>query len=138
MYTRYRLECGIRSSAVLGFVGLPTLGFHLESFYKQGDYAEAAGVLYLFFLMIASLKFWSHRWILLALFIAALWVLPFDFSVHGTSVQRFLTQDIWPTPLREAPSLFDGAMWQATFEWSSWLVQHQALNGIWNTLLLTM
>jgi phosphonate transport system permease protein len=88
--------------------------------------------------MIASLKFWSHRWILLALFIAALWVLPFDFSVHGTSVQRFLTQDIWPTPLREAPSLFDGAMWQATFEWSSWLVQHQALNGIWNTLLLTM
>ena len=29
-YSLYRLECGLRSSAVLGFVGLPTLGFHLE------------------------------------------------------------------------------------------------------------
>ncbi|MFX6040821.1 ABC transporter permease, partial [Acinetobacter baumannii] len=32
-YTRYRLECAIRSSAVLGFVGLPTLGFQLDSFF---------------------------------------------------------------------------------------------------------
>ena len=29
-YSMYRLECGLRSSAVLGFIGLPTLGFHLE------------------------------------------------------------------------------------------------------------
>ena len=27
-YTSYRFECGLRSSAVLGFVGLPTLGFY--------------------------------------------------------------------------------------------------------------
>jgi phosphonate transport system permease protein len=138
MYTRYRLECGIRSSAVLGFVGLPTLGFHLETFYKQGDYAEAAGVLYLFFFIIATLKFWSHRWTLLALFMVAVWMLPFDLHVHGASVHRFLTQDIWPLPLREASSLFDASVWHATFEWSQWLVQHQALEGIWNTLLLTM
>ena len=32
VYALYRLECGLRSSAVLGFVGLPTLGFHLESY----------------------------------------------------------------------------------------------------------
>ena len=138
MYTRYRLECGIRSSAILGFVGLPTLGFHLESFYKQGDYAEAAGVLYLFFLMIASLKFWSHRWLLFGLFIAALIILPFDFSVHGDSVQRFLTHDIWPAPMRGAESWLDASLWQTLFEWSLWLVQYQALEGIVNTLLLTM
>jgi phosphonate transport system permease protein len=28
-YTSYRFECGLRSSAVLGFIGLPTLGFYL-------------------------------------------------------------------------------------------------------------
>src|SRR5262245_59482150 len=28
-YTLYRLECGLRSTLVLGFVGLPTLGFPL-------------------------------------------------------------------------------------------------------------
>ena len=35
-YTLYRLECGMRSTLVLGFVGLPTMGFHLDSFFKQG------------------------------------------------------------------------------------------------------
>src|SRR5262245_29590215 len=41
-YTFYRLECGLRSTLVLGFVGLPTVGFHLEGYFKQGKYAEAA------------------------------------------------------------------------------------------------
>ena len=42
-YTAYRLECGLRSSAILGFVGLPTLGFFLESAFSQGHYSEARG-----------------------------------------------------------------------------------------------
>lgn len=138
MYARYRLECGIRSSAILGFVGLPTLGFHLESFYKQGDYSEAAGVLYLFFLIIATLKCWSHRWLLAAMFIAALRWLPFDFNIHGDSLQRFLFQDIWPAPLRNADSLMDLNVWAETFTWANWLLQAQAWEGIINTLLLTM
>ena len=28
-------SCGLRSSAVLGFIGLPTLGFHLETAFKE-------------------------------------------------------------------------------------------------------
>ena len=35
-YTLYRLECGLRSTLVLGFIGLPTIGFHLESYFRQG------------------------------------------------------------------------------------------------------
>ncbi len=34
-YALYRLECGLRSTLVLGFIGLPTIGFHLESYFKQ-------------------------------------------------------------------------------------------------------
>jgi len=55
-YTRYRLECGLRSSAILGFIGLPTLGFHLETAYKQGLYAQGAALLLLFFALIASIR----------------------------------------------------------------------------------
>src|SRR5262249_50976312 len=44
-YTSYRVECGLRSSAVLGFIGLPTLGFHLEAFFRAGSYSEAAALL---------------------------------------------------------------------------------------------
>lgn len=138
MYTRYRLECGIRSSAILGFVGLPTLGFHLESFFKQGDYAEAAGVLYVFFLMIATLKFWSHRRSLLVLLIFSFFALPFDLNLHTDSIQRFLTQDILPSPLRYAESWWNLEVWQSTFEWSAWLFSSQIQEGVWNTLLLTM
>lgn len=138
MYTRYRLECGIRSSAILGFVGLPTLGFHLESFFKQGDYAEAAGVLYVFFLMIATLKFWSHRRSLLALLVFSFFVLPFDLTVNLDNIQRFLLQDILPSPLRYAETWWNVDVWQRTLEWSSWLLSHQIQEGVWNTLLLTM
>jgi phosphonate transport system permease protein len=137
-YTRYRLECGIRSSAILGFVGLPTLGFHLESYFKQGDYAEAAGVLYVFFLMIATLKFWSHRRSLLALLIVSFFALPFDVTLHTDNIQRFLTQDIIPSPLRYAETWWNIEVWQRTLEWSAWLFSHQIQEGVWNTLLLTM
>tara|TARA_R110002072_G_scaffold283828_1_gene447494 strand:+ start:32400 stop:33884 length:1485 start_codon:yes stop_codon:yes gene_type:complete len=138
MYTRYRLECGIRSSAILGFVGLPTLGFHLESFFKQGDYAEAAGVLYVFFLIIATIKFWSHRRSLLVLLVLSFFALPFDLTLHTENILRFLTQDIIPSPLRYAESWWNLEVWKSTLEWSAWLFSHQIKEGTWNTLLLTM
>ena len=51
-YVRYRFECALRSSAILGFIGLPTLGFFLESAFKQGNYSEAAGIFWLFLVFI--------------------------------------------------------------------------------------
>jgi phosphonate transport system permease protein len=40
-YSLYRLECGLRSSLVLGFIGLPTIGFHLDSYFKQATRRRA-------------------------------------------------------------------------------------------------
>jgi len=53
-YTLYRLECGLRSSLVLGFIGLPTMGFALESAFRQGRYAEAGALLLVFYALIGS------------------------------------------------------------------------------------
>jgi phosphonate transport system permease protein len=39
-YTLYRFECAMRSTLVLGFIGLPTMGFYLESAFRQADEAE--------------------------------------------------------------------------------------------------
>lgn len=138
IYTRYRLECGIRSSSVLGFVGLPTLGFHLETFFKQGDYSQAAGVLYLFFLIIASLRLWTHRRGLLVLLFASVVWLPFELTARPDVVVRFLTHDVLPQPLRESVGFFSSSAWSDTFYWCLKLLQTQAGIGIWNTLLLTM
>ena len=55
-YSMYRLECGMRSSAVLGFVGLPTLGYHLDSAFRIGNYSEVSALLILFYIVIATIR----------------------------------------------------------------------------------
>nr|WP_106479086.1 ABC transporter permease [Phytohalomonas tamaricis] len=98
-YTRYRFECALRASVLLGFVGLPTLGFHLESAFRQGRYHEAGALLWAFYLLIALLPFWAHRrlvplWLLGTLFLLGPWP-----TVDGELLWRFLSVDIWPQPL---------------------------------------
>ncbi|MEM9081377.1 MAG: ABC transporter permease subunit, partial [Verrucomicrobiota bacterium] len=39
-YGLYRLECAVRSSAVLGFVGIPTLGYEISTAFEDGHYRE--------------------------------------------------------------------------------------------------
>lgn len=138
-YTFYRLECGLRSSAVLGFVGLPTLGFHLESYFSQGQYSEASALLILFFVIIAAIRFWMRPKLTLLYVLASLAVLA---TSEGTSsfdwanVFRFLGQDIWPAPLVQATSL-DGALMGELGRWLWSLLSTQALPGIIATVLLT-
>lgn len=135
-YTQYRLECGIRSSSVLGFVGLPTLGFHLESYFKQGYYSEAAGVLYLFIAVIALMRFWSKRTFIIPLLALSFFWLPFQTTINTDLILRFFAHDILPSPLRQG-GLFSIDSWQQTLDWSIRLFNEQALIGSWNTLMLT-
>ncbi len=135
-YTQYRLECGIRSSSVLGFIGLPTLGFHLESYFKQGYYSEAAGVLYLFIAVVALMRFWAKRRFIMPLLIMSILWLPFQTVVNTDLILRFFGHDILPSPLRQyGLSSIEG--WQQTLSWSITLWNEQALIGSWNTLILT-
>lgn len=46
-YTMYRLECAIRSSAVLGFMGLETIGLAIKQSYENNYYREVWTELYL-------------------------------------------------------------------------------------------
>ncbi|MFT7130039.1 MAG: phosphonate transport system permease protein, partial [Gammaproteobacteria bacterium] len=101
-YSLYRLECGIRSSAILGFIGLPTLGFHLETAFSQGLYSQAAALLYIFFFIIATLRFWLQIKLLPLYIIGALLWLPDSDPVSWHLLSRFITEDIVPSPLRGA------------------------------------
>src|SRR5260370_1864273 len=58
-YTLYRLECGMRSTLVLGFIGLPTLGFHFHSFFQQGHHPPAAPLLFAFFVLLGTSRPWA-------------------------------------------------------------------------------
>ena len=130
-YGAYRLECGLRASAILGFIGLPTLGFHLETAFRQGDYSAGAAVLYIFFLLIGTLRFWLHRRLVLVYLGAALWwAPPFSSAPEGT-LHRFLTEDIVPSPLKGDGTLTDLWLWFVR------LMTEQGLPGLWDTLVLS-
>lgn len=128
-YTLYRLECGLRSSAVLGFIGLPTLGYHLETAFRQAHYGQAAAVLAIFLALILPIRRWMI-WRLVPLFLVASGVAlalvtspPMGDGAYG----RFLA-DILPSPIR------------TEMAWSDWLYRlfiEQAWPGSVDTLVLS-
>lgn len=135
-YTSYRFECGLRSSAVLGFIGLPTMGFYLETAFSEGNYSDAAALLFLFYALIASLRFWLRPRLLGFYLFAAPFLLGEGSSIRFDNVIRFFTSDIVPAPLRNH-DLALAQTWSSFSDWLQVLLVDQALPGIIATLLLT-
>lgn len=103
-YTLYRLECGMRASAVIGFIGLPTLGFQLDSFFRKGDYGAASAILICYILLIASIRLWMRPrlapfWIVAAFALLATVKAP---PMGDGALWRFLSEDIVPAPCATA------------------------------------
>ena len=135
-YTSYRVECGLRSSAVLGFIGLPTLGFHLEAFFRAGHYSEVGALLILFYVLIGTLRWWLRPRLLPLYFLAAIAVLWAPIDVSWDNAVRFFTQDIVPYPLR-APDIAADQRWVELGRWFWRLLRDQALPGVVATLVLS-
>lgn len=133
-YSMYRLECGLRSSAVLGFIGLPTLGYHLETAFREGHYSEVSALLILFYLIIATMRVWMKKKLLPVYLVGATILLPWGAAFSIDNIIRFLTHDIIPYPLRAG-----GENMMANLgDWLSLLLFDQALPGTVATIQLTM
>ena len=137
-YTLYRLECGMRSTLVLGFVGLPTLGFHLDSFFKQGHYAQAAALLFAFYILIGTRRLWARPATIPLLILASYLVLPATIGTTTTlaNLVRFFTHEIVPFPLRGA-ELFSATTWIGFWDWLYPIVVKQIVPGVAQTLVLS-
>jgi len=137
-YTLYRLECGLRSTLVLGFIGLPTIGFQLESYFRQGHYAQASGLLLSFYVLVGTRRLWARAATLPLLIGGSIATLVFlADTVGGGSIAanllRFLG-DIVPRPLRG--DLFALATWMGFGQWLWPILIHQILPGLVQTLVL--
>ena len=60
-YTFYRFECAVRSSAILGFFGFPTLGYYLRASFENLHYREVWSYLYALLALSLVLEAWSSR-----------------------------------------------------------------------------
>ena len=138
IYALYRLECGLRSSAILGFVGLPTLGYHLESAFLEGSYPEVSGLLILFYLLIASVHHWARPATIPLLCLAGLFLLPWNaYPFDMGNVLRFFAEDIVPSPLRDSGLSLSAALLRL-WEWLGDLWSLQILPGAVSTIQVTM
>lgn len=137
-YTLYRLECGLRSTLVLGFIGLPTIGFHLESYFKQGNYPQAAALLGVFYVLIGTRRLWARPPTLPLLILASLFLLPP--AIGGGSaldnLVRFLGHDIVPAPLLNG-AITSWSTWVGLVGWFMPILKHQIVPGLINTLVVS-
>ena len=131
-YTAYRLECALRTSAILGFIGLPTIGFHLQTAFVEGIYSDGAALLYILFALIVTLRWWM-RPVMVPVYLLAslLWAPPVSDGRWSVLV-RFLTHDIVPEPLRRHQGL------AAFGHWAGDLWTTQVGPGLWHTIVLGM
>lgn len=82
-YALYRLECAVRSSAVLGFVGVPTTGYEIATAFEDGHYREI----------------WTHLYALLGLVLVL--------EVLGARVRQKLTEGVTGGAFLEGASLLE-------------------------------
>lgn len=60
-YAFYRFECAVRSSAVLGFFGYPTIGYYLKLSAENLHYREVWTYLYALIALVLIVELWSSK-----------------------------------------------------------------------------
>lgn len=130
-YTLYRFECALRSTAILGFVGVTTLGYYLSSSFMQGYYHEVWMILILFYIVVASVKIWFNKYTFLPLTFTSFFYLD-DFSGFSfDNMIRFVTSDIIPYPIK------NDLGYEKTYVWFEKIFTNEIVPGVFNTLVLT-
>jgi phosphonate transport system permease protein len=136
-YTRYRFECALRSSAVLGFIGMPTLGFYMETAFKQGNYNEGAALLMLFVALIGTIRYWCPPKLLGVYLVIACVTLVEIPAVDSSLLVRFISQDILP-PMLVNTATFAEVQWLSLYVWLSDIITLQAIPGVIATMTLAL
>lgn len=130
-YLLTRAECGLRSSAVLGFVGLPTLGYHLGAALSYGAYAEAGAYLLALVALVGSFRLLVPAWSWPLWLLGLPWLLPGEWRLSGQAFWDLISRDLWPAALLRG----DGP---AYGQWLLQVLQNAIVPGLIQTLLLSV
>jgi len=130
-YTLYRFECALKSTAILGFIGLITLGYYLQGSFMQGYYGEVWLLLILFYIIIATIKYWFTKYSAPLFIVASFFYLDFVSGFSLKNLIRFLTQDIVPSPIRKEQGFGE------LYTWFANITTNEIIPGVINTIVLT-
>lgn len=166
-YTAYRFECALRSSAVIGFVGFPTIGYHLDAYFKEGFYSETAAMFYAFLIIIAA---WNYRQNIIKVLLKTANIFNAAFTKNSGLVNKvsktfslcyiplfilicfcFISWEwrfsfdntkrfIWeiiPNPVTSAWKANNDWQWAEFSSWLDTVWTKQAMPGLWTTFILT-
>ena len=132
-YLLYRLECGMRSTLILGFIGVPTIGFDLETYFSQGGYPQAAALILAFYVLIATRGLWARAKALPFLIVGSLVALAtLTDTLTGDPIAMRLARfghAIVPQPLRSGAGDLGSWLWT--------IVSHQVGPGLIATMVLS-
>jgi len=130
-YTFYRFECALKSTAILGFVGLTTLGYYLQGSFMQGFYGEVWLILIIFYLIIATLKYWFTKYSAPFLLLASFLYVDGFGGFNLENLIRFVTYDIIPSPMKKEQGFYE------LYVWFENIFLNELMVGIVNTIVLT-
>lgn len=60
-YAFYRFECALRSSAILGFFGFPTIGYYIKLEFDNLNYSKVWAYLYVLLAMVVVVEYYSMQ-----------------------------------------------------------------------------
>ncbi|MDC0933057.1 hypothetical protein OAR97_04345 [Arcobacteraceae bacterium] len=130
-YTLYRFECALRSTAILGFVGITTLGYYLSSFFMQGYYSDVWMILILFYIIVATIRYWFNKYTFIPVILASFLYQKSWGEFNLDNLIRFITSDIVPAPFKYDYS------YDKSITWFSNLFSNEIVPGVFNTILVT-
>lgn len=134
-YSRYRFECGLRSATLLGFIGLPTIGYALDASLREMDFDYALALLVVFYLLTASIRLWLRPLLIPVLLVASVYFLSPLATYQGVGLWLFISHDLLPYPLQQG---IDIESIKTTLWWLYQLFDDAGFSAIANTLLLTV
>jgi len=130
-YTLYRFECALRSTAILGFVGITTLGYYLSSSFMQGYYNDVWVMLIAFYIIVATIRFWFSKYTFIPVIIFSFLYQKSWGEFSMDNFIRFITSDIVPAPFKYDYS------YEKTISWFENLFVGEIVTGVFNTILVT-
>jgi len=59
-YTMFRLECAVRSAAIMSFIGLGGIGYQIQLSLEDLHFSEAWSFTYILIGLVVAISWWSH------------------------------------------------------------------------------